>query len=283
MREPSTIKPEPFLKWAGGKRNLISYLAPYLRSENLESRYFEPFLGGGAAFFFLQPHLGFLSDANEELIETYIAVRDEVDLVIQHLSGMPHSKEDYYRIRESRPSSAAARAARFVYLNKTCFNGLYRVNLKGEFNVPFGRHGSNLEVCNQRQLRAASNALASASLTAGDFERVLTETNPGDVVYFDPPYTTAHTNNGFIEYNAKVFSWDDQHRLASVADSLVDNNVTVVISNADHPSIVDCYTRSGKLTPERLERWSTIASKAPKRVRTTELVFVKNVADGADR
>lgn len=280
MQEIESFKPEPFLKWAGGKRSLISRLAPHLQSSRPDYTYFEPFLGGGAAFFFLEPPIAVLSDANEELIDTYVAVRDGIDSVIDCLMELPYTKEDYYIIRSSRPLSAAARAARFIYLNKTCFNGLYRVNLSGEFNVPFGRHGPNVEICNEAQLRAASRALRSASLRTGDFAEILTQARPGDVVYFDPPYTTTHGNNGFIEYNAKVFSWEDQRRLAMVAESLVEGGVNVAVSNADHPSIIDCYTQSGRLRLERLERWSTIASRAPKRLRTTELVFVRGVETG---
>ncbi|MEJ7901546.1 MAG: Dam family site-specific DNA-(adenine-N6)-methyltransferase, partial [Thermomicrobiales bacterium] len=210
MQETKTSKPEPFLKWAGGKRKLVARLAPYLKSPQSEYSYFEPFLGGGAAFFHLEPQSAFLSDVNEELIETYIAVRDEVESVIDYLSGLVYKKEDYYQIRSARPTTTAERAARFIYLNKTCFNGLYRVNLKGEFNVPFGRHKPSVEICNKTQLYAASKALSLASLRAGDFQDVLTHAQSGDVVYLDPPYTTTHSNNGFIEYNAKVFSWDDQ-------------------------------------------------------------------------
>jgi DNA adenine methylase len=271
---------EPFLKWAGGKRNLLDRLLPLFPPLNPEGTYFEPFLGGGAVFFRLRPNRAVLSDINVELIEVFVAVRDDVEAVVIKLAGLPYSESDYYKIRAWRPTDLADRAARLIYLNKTCFNGLFRVNQRGEFNVPFGRHGPNVEICNELQLRAASAALKSAVFAVGDFEETLCSAQAGDFVYLDPPYTTAHASNGFIEYNAKVFSWADQRRLARVAEKLVDRGVSVVVSNADHSSIIDCYTRSDRFEPRRIQRWSTIASRATKRFQTTEVVLVGRMAAG---
>jgi DNA adenine methylase len=265
---------EPFLKWAGGKRNLRQHLIPLFPELRNGATYFEPFLGGGAVFFGLQPSGARLSDVNAELIDVYITVRDQVDAVIEKLEALPYSQDDYYDIRAWHPKDPASRAARFIYLNKTCFNGLFRVNLRGEFNVPFGRHGPNLEICNRQQLRAASQALSRAVISCADFAEALKEAKQGDIVYCDPPYTTAHSNNGFVEYNARVFSWDDQHRLARVTSDLVDRGVSVIVSNADHASIVDCFSKSGRLKVERIERWSTIAGTPTKRFKTSELVLV---------
>lgn len=273
--------PEPFLKWAGGKRNLRDRLLPLLPELSTGGTYFEPFLGGAAVFFALRPQSALLSDINGELIEVYEAVRDSVERVVEVLSALPYSSDDYYQIRSWNPVDAVSRAARFIYLNKTCFNGLYRVNQRGEFNVPFGRHGPNVEICNRTQLLLASAALATAQIAALDFERALSGAKAGDLVYCDPPYTTAHTNNGFVEYNARVFSWSDQRRLAHVVADLVGRGVSVVVSNGDHPSIVECFSRAQRLELTRIDRWSTIAGKSAKRFRTSELVFVGRGTGGA--
>ena len=163
-------------------------------------------------------------------------------------------------------------AARMIYLNKTCFNGLYRVNLNGDFNVPFGRHPSTIAICNESQILRASEALQDSVVQSSDFSEALEDVQPGDVVYLDPPYTTAHTNNGFIEYNARVFSWEDQKRLASSAKTLVELGAHVFVSNADHYSITECYPET-HFTIHRLERWSTMSGKSTKRFSTTELVI----------
>lgn len=215
-----------------------------------------------------------LSDVNPGLVETYRAIRDNVDEVIYILDQMPYAKDFYYLTRASRPDGPAERAARFIYLNKTCFNGLYRENLNGEFNVPFGSHPMSIKICNSEQLRAASEALSSSRIDHGDFATLTAEAKPGDIVYCDPPYTTAHSDNGFVEYNARVFSWDDQSRLAQAAASLVEKGIYVAISNADHPSIVECYLQSQYFRTVRIARWSTIASRSSKRARTSELLIL---------
>jgi len=268
-----TDRAEPFVKWAGGKRLLIPQLLPHFPSL-IKGRYFEPFLGGGAVFFSLKPASAFLSDVNSELLDTYATVRTAIDEVIAELSLLPHNKKTYYAVRRSRPPTAAARAARFIYLNKTCFNGLYRVNLAGEFNVPYGRHGRSLVVCDAAQLRAASMVLRNAELATADFAEAVSGAQDGDVVYFDPPYTVAHSNNGFIEYNAKVFAWQDQSRLAALAEALVARGVLVLISNADHPSIARLYGAFKHFDIHRLFRFSTMAGSALKRGATSELLIV---------
>lgn len=264
---------EPFLKWAGGKRFLLPELLEYIQLPDEGGTYFEPFLGGGAVFFALEPKRARLSDAAPELIDTYEAVRDSVEDIIRHLSCMKHSKDDYYRIRGTRPRLAPTRAARFIYLNKTCFNGLYRVNLKGEFNVPFGRHPDSLLICNREQLRKASKALKGVTVEVEDFESALERAKAGDVIYCDPPYTVAHSNNGFVEYNAQVFSWADQVRLASAATLCMERGVKVYVSNADHISIRQLYKPLGFQIQE-IRRWTTMAGNSTKRFSSTELLLV---------
>ena len=201
-------------------------------------------------------------------------MRYDVDEVIRHLRLYKHDSSTYYRARASRPKTDAQRAARFIYLNKTCFNGLYRVNRQGHFNVPFGRHTQKLVVCDESQLRAASSVLRIATLKKGDFMVGIANATHGDTVYCDPPYTTAHEMNGFIEYNARVFSWDDQHRLADAAAAARDRGAFVAISNADHPSIRQLYVRNHGFIPISIERWSTMAASPSKRFPTRELLLV---------
>jgi len=264
---------EPFVKWAGGKRFLLPQLLEYVERPSAGSTYFEPFLGGGAVFFAVGSPAAVLADASGELIETYLAVRDCVDHVIKHLRGLKHSEAEYYRIRKSRPRLATTRAARFIYLNKTCFNGLYRVNLRGEFNVPFGRHPSTLVVCNEDQLRAASAALQGTDITVRDFAETMRLAKRGDTVYCDPPYTVAHSNNGFVEYNAHVFSWIDQERLATAAADCVARGAHVYVSNADHPSIRRLYEPLG-FRIVTINRWTTMAGSSSKRFQSRELLLV---------
>jgi DNA adenine methylase len=265
---------EPFLKWAGGKRLLLPQLLPLIRRPDNRRTYYEPFVGGGAVFFALRPRRAILADSNPNLIQAYEAVRDQVDQVVSALRRLRHCEAEYYRVRSSKPREAHTKAARFIYLNKTCFNGLYRENLDGVFNVPFGRHETSLVTCDVGQLLAASGALATASLRVADFEETVSTARAGDVVFFDPPYTTAHSNNGFIEYNASVFSWQDQFRLSGLVEKLIDEGVHVVMSNADHHSIRELYESKKRITIHTLERWSTIAGKSTKRFPTSELAIV---------
>jgi DNA adenine methylase len=267
---PPTRVPEPFLSWAGGKRRLLPAIVPHIPESF--GRYHEPFLGGGSLFFALRPEHSFLNDVDMALVETFSAIRDDVEGVISHLRRWSYNRSDYYRIRdEYRPRSPAARAARFVYLNKTCWNGLYRVNLNGHFNVPFGRRKTN-SFLDVEQLRLASSALARAHLTHGDFERaVLAQARSGDLVYFDPPYVTTHNNNGFIEYNAKLFTWNDQLRLAGLARSLVARGVAVAITNAAHSPLRRLYPGFRKYL---LRRHSTIASGPAFRRPCEELLLL---------
>ncbi len=270
--EDDRLRAKPFLKWAGGKRGLLEDLLPLVPSLEKGSTYYEPFLGGGAVFFALRPKRAVLSDLNGELIETFRTVRDDPRRVIRSLAQLRYSKDSYYRIRSKLPPTRWQRAARFIYLNKTGFNGLFRVNFAGRFNVPFGNHGSNLMVCDSKQVLTASAALEGITLLRSDFENTVARASAGDLVYFDPPYTTAHTNNGFVEYNAKVFKLEDQTRLAKVAKDLAHRNVKVAVSNADHSSIRSLYA-DDCFKIDRIERWSTIAGKATKRFLTSEILI----------
>ncbi|MHB9134772.1 MAG: DNA adenine methylase [Armatimonadota bacterium] len=229
----------PFLKWPGGKRWLASTLLQCYPSSF--RRYFEPFLGGGASFFALQPDNAILSDINLDLINTYQQIRDNVEEVIESLCQLPISKEAFLRVRSLKPINKLDVAVRMIYLSKTAFNGMYRVNRRGEFNVPFGCRPTT-KVCDELELRGASNALRGARILHADFEETVAEAGEGDIVYIDPPYTVSHANNGFVRYNESIFSWEDQRRLAAIAHCLANRGASVFVSNAAHGSLLELYS-----------------------------------------
>lgn len=232
-------------------------------------RYWEPFLGGGAVFFALNPATASLSDKNEELIETYSVVRDEPEKLIQKLRRMRNSEDEYYRIRAKRPDDCVARAARFIYLSTLAFNGIHRYNLRGEFNVPYG-FKTHLEVCDSQQILGCSARLNRKTLRHGDFEAILAGSKEGDLVYLDPPYTVAHNNNGFVKYNASIFSWQDQKRLADAAKAARKKGCYVIVSNADHSCVRELYRG---FRCEVIKRYSIMASKSEFRKPITESLF----------
>ena len=267
-QNPDETRPmPPLFKWAGGKRFLTSQLVDLVPSRY--GRYFEPFLGGAALFFALQPARAVLSDLNEDLIEAYSAVRDLPRDVIRILNRWPNSEAHYYKIRDSRPRTSAARAARFMYLTTLSFNGIYRVNRKGQFNVPYG-FKDHISPCSSDRILAASAALAHSDLMPADFQTATACARKGDLIYFDPPYTVAHSNNGFVKYNAKIFSWADQVRLARLSGDLRNRGCAVIVSNADHPSIRTLYPDFNVTT---VERFSIMAAQSLNRKRITECIF----------
>jgi len=257
----------PLIKWPGGKRALLSHILPLI--PRVSGRYFEPFVGGGAVFFAHLPANALLSDNNAELINCYSQVRDNPAKVIAYLSKLKNTKEDYYRIREDIPTEPVSRAGRLIYLTTLAFNGIHRLNLTGQFNVPYG-HKTHLNPCPKEKILAVSQALKSATLIACDFAKAVSKAKKGDIVYMDPPYTVAHQNNGFIKYNSKIFSWDDQIRLADLCVNLSKRGCRVIISNADHPSIHKLYS---KFKVKRVERVSRIAASGAYRGKITECIF----------
>jgi len=232
-----TQPPRPFLKWAGGKRQLLprilELVPPRVRT------YYEPFMGGGALFFALAAEGRFqravLGDVNGELVNCYKAVRDDVEAVITRLARMRNTPADYYRVRAQRPDdlAPAARAARVIYLNRCGYNGLYRVNSDGEFNVPFGRY-ARPRICDPDRLRAAARALQAVDLVQGDFGAVLGRRRLGyaDFAYLDPPYVPISRTASFTAY-AGGFTMTDQQRLADLLRRLSDRGVPAVLSNSD--------------------------------------------------
>lgn len=205
--------------------------------------YHEPFAGGAAVFFGIDlKGKAYLSDLNAELVETYAAIREEPDEVWRFLKPYRNTKEQYYAARASSPRKPASRAARFIYLNHTSFNGIYRVNLAGEYNVPYGfRDAYNIPRLDA--LRAASARLQSAVLATSDFDAAMANVGPGDLVFLDPPYTVAHNNNGFIKYNDRLFSFADQRRLSAAVDVIRAAGAYYVLTNAAHRSIAELFDK----------------------------------------
>lgn len=260
----------PFLRWAGGKRWLTPTLEKMLHGRTI-AKYYEPFLGGGSIFFGLDHfETSSLSDLNSELIETYREVRDNPDEVFYALQRFPNTAAAYYRARSSSPERAIDRAARFIYLNHTSFNGIYRVNLKGEYNVPFG-HRSSPNIPDMQWLRAVSRKLTNAQLAVRDFEEAVSTASRGDFVFMDPPYTIAHNRNGFVKYNQQLFSYADQKRLASTVADLHKRGVAYAVTNAAHDSIRDLYAGIGDVIETR--RRNSIGGKSAARGRGHELMF----------
>ncbi len=245
-RTALTVSPRPFLKWAGGKTQLIQQYRPLFPTDF--ENYYEPFLGGGAVFFYLfdqprSPLQAVLSDVNEELINMYRCVRDDVENLIKELENhqTQHDSEYYYKIRAQKNTKPLKKAARIIYLNKTCFNGLYRENSKGEFNVPIGRY-KNPNICNSDLLRIDSRALQSVKLEVRDFEKILDEAKSNqDFVYFDPPYYPLSNTSQFTAYSRHNFNEEDQIRLRDIFVELANRGVKVMLSNSDCQFIRDLY------------------------------------------
>lgn len=281
---PSTqrrVEARPFLKWAGGKGQLLPELLT--RVPKAFGKYFEPFLGGGALFFALHTSgrldHAYLSDANSKLMDTYRAVRDEVEAVIAKLRPFVNDKELYYRVRAWRHAelAPARRAARFIYLNKTCYNGLYRENQRGEFNVPFGRY-RHPKICDADSLWAAAVALRQAELKCHDFEKVLDLAEAGDFVYLDPPYDPLSATSSFTSYHGEGFGPDEQRRLAHTFQELDRRGVYVMLSNSDTRLIRALYRRH---VVEKVQAARPINSKAARRGKITELI-VRNYRNRAE-
>jgi DNA adenine methylase len=235
-----TAPPRPFLKWAGGKGQLLGELRALVPA--VRGRYFEPFLGGGALFFDLLPKKGVLSDVNAEIVECYATVRDHVGELVRALKCHHYDVEHYYAVRDADPKklSPVERAARTIFLNKTGFNGLYRVNRSGKFNVPFGRYAKPL-ICDEKNLRACSAALAKVELVVSDFEQAASRAKRGDFVYFDPPYVPLSRTATFTAYAPGGFGAEEQTRLANLFDRLARRGVEVLLSNSDVPEIRELY------------------------------------------
>ena len=234
----------PIVKWVGGKRQLMFELLKNLPTSY--NRYFEPFIGGGALFFELQPDNAYISDMNEELINLYSVVRDSVDELIEDLSKHEISKEYFLEIRnidrteEYSKLSNVERASRFIYLNRTCFNGMYRVNSKGEFNVPFGNY-KNPRIIDENNLLNCSELLKKTEIKCADFSEIIHKVQKGDFVYFDPPYVPLNETSSFTSYTKDGFDIDMQFKLRDVCDELDSMGIKFMLSNSDTKLVNELY------------------------------------------
>ena len=260
----------PFLRWAGGKRWLIKDINDLIQGYKFNN-YYEPFLGSGAIFFNINAKFknSFLSDLNRELIQTYQQVKDNCTSVINFLNQFPNEEIFYYSIRKKNFKIPSKQAAQFIYLNHTSYNGIYRVNSKGEYNVPFG-HKKNYSV-DEDSLTKCSEKLQGSQLFFGDFTQFLDNIQEGDLIFLDPPYTVSHNNNGFIEYNKNLFSLEDQYRLSEFIDKIKEKKAYYILSNAAHQKIDEIFDKGDY--KYILNRSSTIGGRNAKRGQIEEYLF----------
>jgi DNA adenine methylase len=271
--------PHPFVKWAGGKAALVSQIVSRIPRDRTFDRYLEPFVGAGALFFWIRRSFPGLSchiaDSNEELINAYRAIRDDVHRVLSKLETHQslHSEEHYYTVRRAAPREPAERAARFIYLNRTCFNGLYRVNRRGLFNVPIGRY-DRPRIVDWENLLAVATALRGVVIEAADFETVTENAGRGDLVYLDPPYHPLSETSAFTSYTSGGFGIEEQRRLARVFEKLSRRGAFVILSNSSSDFVRGLYE---SLDPRpRLDEVSmprAINSKASSRGPVPELLI----------
>jgi DNA adenine methylase len=258
------------LRWAGGKRWLLPTIRMLVASRQF-SAYHEPFLGGASVFLGLrQFRKAYLRDSNAELIATYRAIRDHYSEIAARVLLYRNDPETYYAVRASVPADKVERAARFLYLNHTSFNGLYRVNLEGVYNVPFGNRPSP-QIPAAEHLRDVARRLNQARLEAGDFAKCLKHVGKGDLVFLDPPYTVAHNNNGFIKYNQRLFSFDDQKRLSGLIGEIKECGAYYILANAAHESIANLFDNGDMLI--ETSRRNSIGGINAARGSATEYLF----------
>lgn len=270
MLETTVERALPVLKWAGGKGRLLAQYQPYFPTSY--KRYFEPFVGSAAVFFHLQPDQARLSDTNAELVNVYRVIQNRVEKLLHELAvhSEHNSKEYFYEVRATVPRGDIKKAARTIYLNRTCYNGLYRVNSKGGFNVPYGRY-KNPRIVAPERLRAASEALQGVQLDVAPFEDVEKLAKKGDLVYFDPPYQPLSATSSFTAYTRDSFGEVQQRELARVFKKLAKKGVHVMLSNSDAPFIRELY-RDCTLIEVRAPRF--INSKADRREAIGELLIL---------
>jgi len=271
-------KPKPFVKWVGGKRQLLKQfrdlgLYPPEDFDPITNTYFEPFVGGGAVFFDLLPETAYLSDLNNELVVTYNVIKNDVENLIKSLKKHKLDKEYFLKIRAQNPEklSDLNTASRFIYLNRTCFNGMYRVNSKGGFNVPFGKYTNPL-ICDKNNLRKASKALKNVEIKKQDYKEVLKRARKGDFVYFDPPYYPVSKTASFTSYTCEGFFDKEQIELRDAFMVLHKRGCFVMLSNSDTLFINKIYSEPKGLHITKVQAGRAINSDASKRGKITEVL-----------
>ena len=274
-REPLV---QPFVKWVGGKRQLLLSIRPLIPSKI--KRYYEPFVGGGAVFFDIQPTVATVNDFNAELINCYLVVRDSPEDLLTASLLHPNTSEHFYRTRELDRSpkfnllTPVQRAARILYLNKTCFNGLFRVNSQGQFNVPYGSY-KNPVIADPAVIRAVSRFLNTAKIDFrnGDFAEAVKDAEKDDFVYFDPPYDPVSDTSSFTGYSLDGFSKDEQRRLKEVCDELTQRGVKILLSNSDTPFIQELFADK-KYTVRNVQARRNINSVSTGRGKVDEVLVL---------
>lgn len=275
---------QPFLKWAGGKRQLLSQIEPFV-PEIGDSTYYEPFLGAGAMLFHFQPHNAVVNDINSELYNVYKVIEDKelFEQLIEDLKTHVNDSDYYYEVRardrteDYQKLSPVKKASRFIFLNKTCFNGLYRVNSKGQHNVPFGKYKKPV-IVNEEGLRKVHDYLKHNHITFlnGDFKEAVINAKSGDFVYFDPPYDPVSETSSFTSYAQEGFGKEEQCKLRDVFMELNERGCKVLLSNSDTPFIRDVY-KEFKIVTVQANR--AINSKAEGRGKINEVLVVGDYYD----
>lgn len=272
-------KPRPFVKWVGGKRQLLKQfrelgLYPPEAFNPITSTYHEPFVGGGAVFFDLLPKNAKLSDLNNELVITYNVIKNNVEELIKSLQKHIYDKEYYLEVRAKKVEnlSDVEIASRFIFLNRTGFNGLYRVNKSGQFNVPFGRY-SNPVICDEDNLRRVSDVLQDVVITHQDYKNVLGAAKSGDFIYFDPPYYPINTTSSFTSYTVEGFLEKEQTELRDTFVKLHERGCFVMLSNSDTPFINELYSELEGVSINKIIAGRAINSKGSKRGKINEVLI----------
>lgn len=262
----------PLLRWAGGKRWLSKKIARLLPISI--NRYYEPFCGSCAVYYSLRDVLQnkeiFLSDTNEELINFYKVVQDNPTRMYNYLKEYKNEEEFYYELRERKVKSIIERAAIFYYLNRTSFNGIYRVNLKGVYNVPFGFKQYET-LFDKEQLKKHSDYLDKIKFTCQDFSSAMKNACENDFYFIDPPYTVSHNENGFIKYNKKLFSLEDQYRLRDELIKLTEKKAHYLVTNAHHEKIYEIFSKNSNVI--EIDRYTSISGNNSGRKKTMEYIF----------
>lgn len=268
VAKDNNIKIHPFLRWAGGKKWLVQRIKDKLDINHYAS-YHEPFVGGGAVLFYFKPQVAFISDMNDRLIQSYLMVRDNVEDVIKTISSFGKDEDSYYEVRGKKSDDPIFQASQFIYLNQLSYNGIYRVNKQGEYNVPWGKRMKyHFDFDN---LRMVSLYLSKVQISTKDFGECLDDIENGSLVFLDPPYTHSKIENGFIQYNKTVFTIEDQERLSIMIDEIKQRGAYYILTNADHELIKAVFNKNDRIIP--IKRNSGIGGKNAQRGEYEECIF----------
>lgn len=260
----------PFLRWPGGKRWLSKKLAYFINRIGFK-KYYEPFIGGGSVFFQVNPINATISDKNYKLMNSYVNVKENPNILIDKIRELTPNKETYYRIRSLNSSDKLEQAVNFIFLNRLAFSGMYRENKKGKFNVPYGGDRDIHILWKKNIIRNASKVLQNVKIQCCDFEEIIENSKKGDLIYCDPAYTTSHKSNGFNKYNDTIFSFEDQERLAKTCFKAKRRGVNIIISNAYHENIIKLYEGIDQII---LDKSSTISRTNLGRKKIKESLFL---------